>query len=72
MPNFDARHIASAGQQIIHKGGIHDLSIFIEHQLFVEGVANALGNAAVDLPVQDEGVDHIAAVVHRHIFLDLQ
>ena len=44
--------------------------VVVEHELLVERVADALRDAAVDLAVEDQRIDHRAAVVHHDVFQD--
>ena len=48
-----ARHFQRGRQQVVRERGIAQLTVFVECQLLVEGVADALRHAAVDLPRQN-------------------
>jgi hypothetical protein len=47
------------------------LTIFIVNQLFVEGVSDALRNAALDLSVNEQRIDDTAGVMDGDILKDL-
>ena len=70
MIAFDARDGVGGGEEVVHEGGVEELTVFVEAELFVEGVADALGDAALDLPFEDHGVDDDAAVVDDDVALD--
>ena len=63
--------VVGGGQQVVHKGGVEQLAVFVEDELLVEGIADALGDAALDLALEDHGVDDAAAVVDDDVALDL-
>ena len=54
VAGFDARHIQAGWQVIIHEGAVEQLPVLVVDQTLVEGVADALGHAAVDLSIQDQ------------------
>ena len=71
MVGFDHGDGIGAGQQIVHKRGVEELAVFIEDQLLVKGVADALRHAALNLTFQNHRVNHHTAIVDDNIALDL-
>src|SRR5688572_27472539 len=71
MSRFDARHIEAGGQVIIHERAVEQLPVFVVGEPLVKRIADALRDAAVDLPIEDEWVDDPATIVHDEIFLDV-
>ena len=47
------------------------LPVLVVDRFLVQRLGDPLGDAAVDLPVHDHRVDHVAAVVDRHVPQDL-
>ena len=70
MRRFDARHIQAGGQVIIHERAIEQLPVLVVGEPLVKRIADAPRHAAVDLPLQDQRIDDLAAIVHIEIFLD--
>ncbi len=46
------------------------LTLLVVYELFVERTAHALGDTAVDLALDDEGIDHPAGVAHDRVIDD--
>src|SRR5712692_1099719 len=59
------------GQGVVHQGAGHELAIFVVDQFFPHGLAQALGNAAVDLSVHQQRVDDVTAIVDGNVLVDL-
>ena len=57
VADLDARHVERGRQQVVHERGVQQLAVLVEDQLLVEGVADALRDAAVDLPFDDQRID---------------
>src|ERR1700726_1523520 len=55
-------------QEIIHEAGIDKLSLFIINKPLKKGSANTLCHAAVYLPLDNNRIDYLATIMHRHIF----
>ena len=68
---FDARHVEAGGQVIIHERAVEQLPVFVVGEPFVKRVADALRHAAVNLPVENERIDDLAAIMRDQIFLDV-
>ena len=66
VEDFDPRHFERGRQQIVGQGGVDELALLVERQPLVEGVADPLGNAALDLAGDDQRIDHRAAIMHHH------
>src|SRR3989442_7521097 len=47
------------------------LTVIVVHELFVERTPHPLGDPAMDLPLDDEGIDHTAGVAHDGVVEDL-
>ncbi len=69
--HFDEGHVGSPRNQVVAQGAVKQLTTFIVYQLLIERVADTEFNAAVYLPVQDQGIQDRAAVVDDDITLDL-
>ena len=54
MRGLDRRHIGRRRNQVVHERRVQELSLLVVHQLLVEGVADAVRHAAVDLPFDDQ------------------
>src|SRR5947209_9084355 len=59
------------GQSIVHQRAGHELAIFVVDQFFPHGLAQPLGNAALDLSVHQQRIDDVAAVVDGNVLVDL-
>ena len=53
------------------KPSIEQLPVFVVGEPLVKRIANALRHAAMDLPIEDQRIDDLAAIVHNEIFLDV-
>src|SRR5574340_419659 len=72
VPQLDfGRHIGGLREEIIHEGGRQQLAGFVVVDFFIEGVADAHLDAAVNLSFHDHRVDGGAAVMHHHQPFDL-
>ena len=58
-----------AGQGVVQHGAGQQLPVVVIDGAFPQGLSCALDHAAVDLALDDHGVDLGAAVVHRHVAL---
>ena len=67
MADLERRHVRRARQRVVHQGAGHELARRVVDDLLVQGVADPVGDAAVDLPFDHQRVDHRAAVVDRDI-----
>ncbi len=47
------------------------MAVVVVDGLFVKGLAETLHDAAMDLPVHQQRVDDVAAIVHGHVAQDL-
>src|ERR1700724_4869911 len=72
MGYLHTRHFERAWQQVIGERGVEQLAVLIEHELLVEGIADALRNTAVDLAGQDQWIDDVAAIMHDDVFENLE
>ena len=54
---FDPGHGCGSGNGVVGQLAGHELAVVVVDGLFPEGLAESLGDAAVDLPVDDQGVD---------------
>src|SRR6266478_3630251 len=71
-PGLVHRQHVGPGQRVVHQAAGHQLSrLFVVDGPFPEGLRNALGDASVDHPVHDHGVDDVADVVHGDVAKDL-
>src|SRR5690242_15977121 len=68
----ELRNVNRLGHGIIHQRTGDGLAIFVVDHLFIQSLAQALGDAALHLAIHQQGVDDVAAVVHGHVFLDLR
>src|SRR5215470_19360196 len=57
VEDFDARQFGCGRQQIIGQGAVDELAFVVEHQPFVKGVADPLGDATLDLAGDDKRID---------------
>src|SRR5690349_1316640 len=67
MIDLDMWYLGSIGHEKIHKVGIEQLSVIIVIHVFVECATDALRHAAIDLSLNDQGIDQLAAVVYHGI-----
>src|SRR5450759_4208699 len=58
-------------QVVGERSRLHLPRFVVVYDLFVEGLRNALCNAAMDLAVDDHRVDDVAAVVDRNVALEI-
>ena len=70
--DLHVRHFERGRQQIIGERGVEQLPVVVEHELLVEGIADALRDAAVDLAGEDQRIDDGAAIVHDDVFEHLE
>ena len=57
--------------RVVHQLAGDELAVVVIDGLLPERLAEALRDAAVHLPVDDQRVDDVAAIVHRDVALDL-
>src|ERR1700682_1013718 len=53
----EARHVVGTRQRIVHQRGRQELASIVIDNGFTESLGNALGNAAVELPMDDHWMD---------------
>src|SRR5262245_22438005 len=70
--DLHVRHFEGRRQQVVGKRGVEQLAVVIEHELLVEGIADALRHAAVNLTGKDQRIDDRAAVMHHDVFEDVK
>ena len=70
MADLDGRDFRRARQQVVGQGRGERLAVLVERNLLVQGVADALRDAADDLPVDDERIHHRAAVLDHGVVED--
>ena len=46
----------AVGIRVIHERGVEQLPVLVDITFLVEGIADALGHAALNLPVQSAGL----------------
>ncbi len=61
------RHVVGTRQAVVHEGGREELTFRIMDQFLPEARADALHDPAVELPLDDHGVDGAPAVVHGRV-----
>ena len=64
VEDFDPRHVERARQQIVGQRAVEELALLVKRQPLVKGVADPLGDAALDLASDDQLVDAAPDVVH--------
>ena len=57
---LEVHQIIGLGHCIIHQRTADELSILVIDRLFIKRLGDALGQPTVDLPVDQEGIDHPA------------
>ena len=62
---------AAVGQQVVHERARLEVGLVVVDRLLVQHRADALHHAAADLPVDDGGVDELAAVLDRDVAVDV-
>ena len=62
----ERRQLSSRDEAVVGEVGSHRVAVFVIHELFGEGLADALGDAAVTLAFHDVGVQDRAGVVAGH------
>src|SRR5881396_3433383 len=63
---LEAREIDGARKCVIHERAGQQLTVFVVDHFFYHGLPDALGEAAVNLSFDDERVDEMSRIVHRH------
>src|SRR5713101_5329552 len=59
--------VVALGQRIVHEARGEELSALVEGRLLPERLADALGEAAVDLALDEKRIDEEARIVHGHV-----
>ena len=72
MLDRQGRHVLCARHGIVHEGAGEELACFIVDQLLAKGRPDPLGQTAVNLPLDDHGVDGAPAVMRRDILEELR
>ncbi len=71
MMNFDRRNFARGRRQIVRERRGQDIAGLVVDDFFQERVSDALGDTAVDLPVDDQRIDQPSGVFgHQKLFDD--
>ena len=65
--DLERGHVVGARQRVVHQRAGEELTGGVVDHLLEESVADAVRHAAVDLALDDDRVDHGAAVVHRDV-----
>src|SRR5262249_34738341 len=68
---LDVWYVERGRNQVVGQRGGEQLALVVELELLVEGIADTLRDAAVDLPGQDQRIDDGATIVHDDVFADL-
>src|SRR5262249_35449551 len=69
---FEFREIMGAWNRVVHQRAGQELAVFVVHDFFMQGLTDALHETAVNLSLDKEWIDHVAAIVDSHIFRDLR
>jgi hypothetical protein len=64
---LERRQLGRRGQRVVDERAGHELAVLVVDHLLEERLADGVHDAAVDLPVDEQGVDRIAAVVDRDV-----
>src|SRR6185437_1655928 len=64
------RDLADVGHEEVHEGRVDQLALVVVGHPLVQGATDALGDAAVDLALDDPRVDQAAAVVYHAVAQD--
>ena len=67
---LDGRHLGRVGHEEVHEARVEQLARLVVGHPLVERATDALGDAAVDLALDDHRVDHRAAVVDDAVAQD--
>src|SRR5712692_8595312 len=59
--------VVALGQRIVHEARGEELAALVESRLLPERLADALGEAAVDLALDEQRIDEEARIVYRHV-----
>src|SRR4051812_9307913 len=70
MVDLDGRNLARRRRQVVRQACREDVAGLIVDDLFEQRVGNALGHTAVNLPVDDHGVDQAPCVLGHDELLD--
>ena len=60
VDRLDERELVGPRQRVVHQGAGEELARRVVDDLLAEAPAHPLGDAAVDLPVHEQGIDHAA------------
>ena len=69
--HLDVRQAVGSGQSVVEHRAGQELAVLVVDALLPHGLADALHDPAVDLALNDDGIDLRAAVVHRDVALQL-
>ena len=69
---LDLRHFDGSRHQKVHKAGIDELATVVEEEMLVERTADPLGDAPVNLTLDDGRVDDHPTVVHDDVAQEAQ
>src|SRR5205085_4087694 len=64
LVQLPVRRLHRGGNEIVHEASALDVAVLVVGDLLEERGRHAHREAAVDLPVDDHGIDDVAAVVH--------
>jgi hypothetical protein len=67
VAHLEVRHLVSARHSILHEGPGEELAFLVVEQLLFDRGADALGEAAMKLALDDHRVDRPPAVVHGDV-----
>ena len=66
---FDPGHVAGAGNGVVGQLAGDELALVVVNSLLKQRLAHGLHDSAVNLPIDEERINHIAAIVHGDILL---
>jgi hypothetical protein len=71
MLQRELRQFFDGRQTVVHESRRQELALLVVAQFFVKRRADALHDRALLLSVDDLRIDHVAAIVDRRVFDDL-
>src|SRR5215472_3347663 len=67
MRDLDPRNVGRGRRQVIHQGAGQNLSILIVEDFFIEGAADSLRDASLDLSINYDRIEDGAAILDYHV-----